>query len=168
MILACLVHTHWYRLCPKTSSLCRINGLIDCFVFFMQMLAFIASSLSLILLDTTIDLSLPLTSDANTVTRSQLAAFLSIGSLVLTYRRVQLGYHTFAQVFVGYIIGIMLGWVWHVHPLVTGPAVDAAVFGDDIHSLRLSKCAVFCGVAMFGLSKRWLPSHSSRDKGKHK
>ena len=82
-------------------------------------------------------------------------------TLILTAFRVLHGYHTVAQVTVGYVFGTVLGWWWHETAVADVAYLNDVVLGGD---LRLLKCVVLCCVAMSALAVRWLPSYASRVK----
>lgn len=88
------------------------------------------------------------------------AASCFLTMLLLSWRRVRLGYHTLAQVIVGICVGSVLGCVWASARFVSSDELDAAILGGP---WRFVKCAALCACALAALSVRWLPNHSKKE-----
>ena len=86
------------------------------------------------------------------------AGVVMAAAVILAWRRVVLGYHTVAQVIVGFVVGTGFGLGWATHPVVSADWVDEALVGH-----RTAKCVCLCVAALTSLYIRWLPSYSARD-----
>ena len=129
----------------------------------VQMLGFFGASLCIAIVNDSSPGSGMLPSWArpeSSLTARIAAASFFLTVLLLSWRRVRLGYHTPAQVAVGVCVGLVLGYGWATVRFVSADVLDAAILSGP---WRFVKCAAICACALAALSVRWLPNHSNKE-----